>query len=86
MFTWLIVGQIVLSLHWILTSPSFDFQYAEMSLAHAMIENEDKFQEPVKSVKKKGSLVPYLIIMGQLLLMQKKYEKGTFYCGNQLYM
>ena len=51
-----------------------------MSLAHAMIGNEDKLQEklqePVEAVKSKGSSVPYLIAMGRLLIMQKQYEKA----------
>ena len=55
-----------------------------MSLAHAMVTNEEKLQdelqEPEKAVKNKEVLsVPYLIAMGRLLILQKQYEKAKVY-------
>ena len=58
-------------------------QYAEMSLAHAMIGNEDKLQkilqEPAEAGNMKSSSVPYLIAMGRLLILQNQYDKAKGY-------
>ena len=67
-----------------LSAPYFQFQYAEMSLAHAMVTNQemvqDELQEPVKAVKNKEvSSVPYLIAIGRLFILQKQYEKAKVY-------
>ena len=60
-----------------------------MSLAHAMVTNEEKLQdelqEPEKAVKNKEVLsVPYLIAMGRLLSLQKQYEKAKVYLSRSV--